>query len=150
MSNQYPSWWTEARIDELRLRFFAGESFGEIAWGMGATSRNAVIGKAHRIGLYRPRPASQPNGRTHSVPHRVNGHHHRPKAAPMIEDPPAIAFSNPVTLMELQSHHCRFPGPGETNGPHTLFCGNPAYPGQSYCLHHWRLAHQKWPRRGIS
>ena len=49
--------WTEERIALLRQLWEAGLSASEIAKRLGEVSRNAVIGKAHRIGLAaRPSP----------------------------------------------------------------------------------------------
>jgi len=46
-------WWTDERVDELKARWQAGETGREIQFNMGARSRNAVIGKANRLGLWR-------------------------------------------------------------------------------------------------
>src|SRR5207244_648340 len=49
--------WTEARIDQLRQMWQAGHTASQIAETLGGVSRNAVIGKAHRLGLQsRPSP----------------------------------------------------------------------------------------------
>ena len=45
------SGWTEARIDQLRTLHAEGLSFAQIARVLGGVTRNAVIGKAGRIGL---------------------------------------------------------------------------------------------------
>src|SRR6516162_6111013 len=44
-------WWTDERLDELRLRWINGETASEIGRAMLATSRNAVLGKAWRLKL---------------------------------------------------------------------------------------------------
>lgn len=49
--------WTEERVSELRRLWSAGLSASQIADRLGEVSRNAVIGKAHRLGLKgRPSP----------------------------------------------------------------------------------------------
>jgi len=49
--------WTDERIAALRELWAAGHSASEIAARLGGISRNAVIGKAHRLGLEaRPSP----------------------------------------------------------------------------------------------
>ena len=49
--------WTEERIERLRAMWTKGATASEIADELGGVSRNAVIGKAHRLGLEaRPSP----------------------------------------------------------------------------------------------
>jgi GcrA cell cycle regulator len=49
--------WTEERIDRLKEMWTQGATASEIAEKLGGISRNAVIGKAHRLGLEaRPSP----------------------------------------------------------------------------------------------
>jgi GcrA cell cycle regulator len=49
--------WTEERIDKLKAMWTKGATASEIAEKLGGVSRNAVIGKAHRLGLEaRPSP----------------------------------------------------------------------------------------------
>ncbi|TQL16898.1 GcrA cell cycle regulator [Zymomonas mobilis] len=49
--------WTEERIEQLKKLWEAGDTASQIAEKLGDVSRNAVIGKAHRLGLQaRPSP----------------------------------------------------------------------------------------------
>ena len=43
--------WTEERIDRLKAMWAEGSTASQIADELGGVSRNAVIGKAHRLGL---------------------------------------------------------------------------------------------------
>lgn len=53
--------WTDERIDTLRTLWEGGQTASQIAEALGGVSRNAVIGKAHRLGLQsRPSPV-KPN-----------------------------------------------------------------------------------------
>ncbi|MES2339445.1 MAG: GcrA family cell cycle regulator [Pseudomonadota bacterium] len=53
--------WTDERIEKLRTLWEAGQTASQIAENLGGVSRNAVIGKAHRLGLQsRPSPV-KPN-----------------------------------------------------------------------------------------
>ena len=53
--------WTDERIELLRTSWEAGQTASQIAEALGGVSRNAVIGKAHRLGLQaRPSPV-RPN-----------------------------------------------------------------------------------------
>ncbi|QNA84809.1 GcrA cell cycle regulator [Sphingomonas sp. So64.6b] len=56
--------WTDERIDTLRRMWEGGSTASQIAEELGGVSRNAVIGKAHRLGLQsRPSPvkANEPD-----------------------------------------------------------------------------------------
>ena len=49
--------WTEERIERLKKMWADGATASQIADELGSVSRNAVIGKAHRLGLeQRPSP----------------------------------------------------------------------------------------------
>ncbi|WP_217431031.1 GcrA family cell cycle regulator, partial [Sphingomonas bacterium] len=49
--------WTDERIEALGKMWEAGQTASQIAEALGGVSRNAVIGKAHRLGLQaRPSP----------------------------------------------------------------------------------------------
>src|SRR5690242_9880812 len=49
--------WTEERIERLKAMWAEGSTASQIAEELGGVSRNAVIGKAHRLGLEsRPSP----------------------------------------------------------------------------------------------
>lgn len=48
--------WTEERIERLKKMWQDGSTASQIADELGGVSRNAVIGKAHRLGL-EPRPS---------------------------------------------------------------------------------------------
>src|SRR5688572_8183327 len=49
--------WTDERIDRLKAMWTKGATASQIAEELGGVSRNAVIGKAHRLGLEsRPSP----------------------------------------------------------------------------------------------
>ena len=53
--------WTDERIDTLKTMWEGGQTASQIAEALGGVSRNAVIGKAHRLGLQsRPSPV-KPN-----------------------------------------------------------------------------------------
>ncbi len=43
--------WSEERVEVLKKMWLEGKSAGEIAKELGETTRNAVIGKVHRLGL---------------------------------------------------------------------------------------------------
>ena len=71
--------WTDERIERLKTLWTQGMTASQIADELGGVSRNAVIGKAHRLGLQsRPSPV-KPN----------EGGDETPAAAPQPAPPPA-------------------------------------------------------------
>src|SRR3982751_520689 len=91
--------WTDERLDTLRKMWEAGQTASQIAEELGGVSRNAVIGKAHRLGLQsRPSPV-KPNEpaapKAKAKPVAAQPEEARPapapKAAPQSDAAPASA-----------------------------------------------------------
>jgi GcrA cell cycle regulator len=129
--------WTEERERKLAELWAQDLSAAQIARLIGAT-RNAVIGKVHRMGLPpRPRPAPK------SRPRRVRVRRWRPAVQRMCVATQAIVvsgFTPLCTLMELSRESCRFPI-GEPGAPGFGFCGRPRVHGP-YCAEHHRVCYQ--------
>ncbi len=84
--------WTDERIDRLKEMWSRGMTASQIAEELGAVSRNAVIGKAHRLGLQsRPSPV-KPN----ELPVAGAAPAPAPAAAP---EPEAKAAPEPVDVL---------------------------------------------------
>lgn len=82
--------WTEERIQTLKTMWEGGQTASQIAEALGGVSRNAVIGKAHRLGLQsRPSPV---------VPKEAEAKASAPAAAPprAPAPPPVAAAPAPV------------------------------------------------------
>ncbi len=78
--------WTDERIDQLKTMWEKGMTASQIADTLGGVSRNAVIGKAHRLGLQsRPSPV-KPNETEEkaAAPAPVVATPPAPKAAPRV------------------------------------------------------------------
>ncbi|MEH3158042.1 MAG: GcrA cell cycle regulator [Sphingomonas taxi] len=76
--------WTDERIDTLKTMWEAGQTASQIAEALGGVSRNAVIGKAHRLGLQsRPSPV-KPNEPA-AAPAPVEA---APEPTPVVAAPP--------------------------------------------------------------
>jgi GcrA cell cycle regulator len=61
--------WTEERIDRLKAMWAEGATASQIADELGGVSRNAVIGKAHRLGLEaRPSPVKPGEEKERAAP----------------------------------------------------------------------------------
>ena len=90
--------WTDERIGTLKKMWEGGSTASEIATELGGVSRNAVIGKAHRLGLKaRPspvkandkkKPAAQPTKKPAAAPARMAT---EPRAEPAERPTPGIA-----------------------------------------------------------
>jgi GcrA cell cycle regulator len=148
--------WTAERIEQLRHCVGSGLTCSQIAAEIGVT-RNAVIGKIHRLGLSPARPAGAP---ARSCPPRARHPRSSPSSrllrligtqAPGVAGDPAAApvpidSAQRCSLLELAQGKCRWPisDPGAADFG---FCGNAAAAGFSYCAGHARMAYRPPARR---
>lgn len=158
--------WTPEAVDALKALWMDGLSCSVIGARIGAT-RNAVIGKVHRLDLpkrrtlvsqkrkrdTRPKYSQRITPRL-AVKRSGNGHHtyvHRRKEqeAPVIRVPVVLPepASLDLTILTLQPGQCRW---AHGDGPF-LFCGHPTDEGMSYCPHHYaRTIQPQWRRKAMS
>lgn len=153
--------WTEDRVGALKKLWLEGQSASQIAKQLGGgVTRNAVIGKVHRLGLSgraapsqparatfrpsRPRPAAQPT-QAPSAPRRIEAVQPRPMTAQSV---PAVMPDLPgtATVMTLGAHMCKWPI-GDPSSSEFSFCGRRASENV-YCVEHARVAYQPQVRRG--
>ena len=155
--------WTDDRVELLRKLWLDGHSASQISAELGqGVTRNAVIGKVHRLGLSGRAKAlgAQPSGpmrdrqATRRQPSRPVGPMVRGNAAlamlprNFIEPAPkpveqvVVPISERVTLMELKETMCRWPL-GDPSTQDFRFCGIKS-PGKAgpYCAYHARIAYQ--------
>jgi len=118
--------WTEERIDRLKAMWTEGATASQIADELGGVSRNAVIGKAHRLGLEaRPSPVKPGEEKERPAPSAAAASpapkpapaeraapRPAPAAAPAAADRPAAA--QPATRPQRQSDNVQYRsiGPG--------------------------------------
>lgn len=125
--------WSEERISELKRMWAEGWSASQIAHKLGGTTRNAIIGKVHRLGL---------DGRqTPSRPLKV-----RIKSRPLPVQP---IVPGSVSLADLQSWSCRFPC-GDPREAGFGFCGCVRIEGSSYCADHARIVFSAKPDKRLA
>ena len=155
--------WTDERVELLRQLWLDGKSASQISGQLGhGVTRNAVIGKVHRLGLAgrakapssaaAPRAASAPrmpprpaSGGARTV---VRGATALALAAeptldtrPVFqEDDVVVPMSLRVTIIDLKEAMCRWPLVDPTSSEFR-YCGSPAASGP-YCAHHGKLAYQ--------
>ena len=153
--------WSPAQVETLRSMLSSGATMRAVAEAIGGdVSRNAVIGKAHRLGLCSTsipanariakadKPKSLPKPRKAAVPkpkpeavtvpdHRVSPRSSRPL--------PLFAWAERrdeplyVGLLALGQRQCRFV-------VDAAFCGG-ATGGGSWCPHHARLVYAPAKKR---
>jgi GcrA cell cycle regulator len=93
--------WTDERIDQLTKMWEGGATASQIAEELGGVSRNAVIGKAHRLGLKaRPSPV-KPNEKLEPVSPGPTPGPDAPRAAPPA--PPRAAPASPAAPAQAAS-----------------------------------------------
>ena len=91
--------WTDERVERLKTLWSEGLSASQIAAELGAVTRNAVIGKVHRLGLSgRSKPQVQPSRPTVAAPPRVKTAASRPVAQgqPTVGRP--VSPARPITI----------------------------------------------------
>lgn len=146
--------WNEDAIARLRALWAEGHSTAEIGRRMGV-SKNAVVGKAHRLNLpARPSPIRREVGAAPrpAAPRRVVGPTLPPlavesQAAPpepvrVAEPPPVRAVLRPVAQPRSRSLSCCWPI-GEPGTKSFRFCDADATQGKPYCTEHAQLAYVK-------
>lgn len=156
--------WTDERVELLRRMWAEGLSASQIAAQLGGVSRNAVIGKVHRLKL-------SARGRATAAPARPKKAHSgaaKPAGRPartittsigatalqaQFESEPVarqllrpvenivVPMSRRLALTELTERTCKWPN-GDPLAEDFSFCGNDAGESGPYCSYHSRLAYQ--------
>jgi GcrA cell cycle regulator len=157
--------WTDERVELLKRLWGDGLSASQIAGQLGGITRNAVIGKVHRLGLAgrakTPPPAAPAQASVAAVakPKVERQPDPEPVAAAPVQAPaprpfaPFVAPPTPpahipepagaerVTIMDLREFMCRWPL-GDPTSAEFRFCGARAITGLPYCTHHAQIAYQ--------
>lgn len=164
--------WTEDRVETLKKLWTDGLSASQIATklGMGVT-RNAVIGKVHRLNLSGrapstrsaaprtarkgPREPSAPGIRSSHQPSMPTAGatalksyaqpQASPRAQPLPEPKPLRLVDLPkdgrITILQLNDKTCKWPI-GDPTHDDFCFCGHGPRDGSPYCEYHARIAYQ--------
>ena len=138
--------WTDEAVELLKRLAVEGLSAARIAAALGAKSRNAVIGKANRIGI-----KLNGDGRASArVPPAAAAGGRRPAPAPLPGEvrTPAWTFANVevgemrrVRFQDIRHLACRWPIGDPTTGE-LAYCGLTAAERRPYCAGHCRIAYR--------
>ncbi len=92
--------WTDERIDRLKTMWEKGMTASQIADDLGGVSRNAVIGKAHRLGLQsRPSPVKPNEPANSAAPKSAPGRTASPPPPAPSAHAPALAPAPSRSIM---------------------------------------------------
>jgi GcrA cell cycle regulator len=160
--------WTSERVDLLKKLWGDGLSASQIAAELGGVTRNAVIGKVHRLGLSgrakTQASASQKSRKTAKptssdtqtqveapqapMPQSIGATALKaetaPAAAPAPKSQPVaelVPIAKRATILTLTERTCKWPI-GDPTSDDFYFCGHASNPGVPYCAHHCRIAYQ--------
>jgi len=135
--------WTDEVIEKLRQLWAEGLSTAEIGRRLNI-SKNAVVGKAHRLNLS-PRPSPIRRLGTDAparapAPRRTQGPTLPPLAAAMGAPVPSLRAIMPAPKASQRATPCCWPI-GEPGRPSFHFCNDPAMPSKPYCEAHAAIAY---------
>lgn len=163
--------WTDDRVNLLKKLWGEGKTAAEIAKALGGVTRNAVIGKAHRLKLSgRVSPIQQNKNNNEQI---VSGEKKsaaastskiEPEKKPEKSAPPRktvkvanqntdvmrsiTASGQKISLADLEGRMCRWPI-GDPKEADFGFCGGASMSGLPYCTEHAKLAYQAATRNRI-
>jgi GcrA cell cycle regulator len=159
--------WTEERVEQLKKLWSEGFSASQIAAELGGVTRNAVIGKVHRLGLSgraktpalpaqrakKPpvrqpvSPSARPHGGLETVGNTVLKMDFLPAPKPQIIVQPKIftLADSPLVenagILELTEQTCKWPV-GDPGDRSFHFCARRSESNVPYCGYHARVAYQ--------
>jgi len=144
--------WTDERVELLKKLWQDGLSASQIAKQLGGVTRNAVIGKVHRLGLSGRAAPSKPARTVFKAPRPARPVAAAPSAPRRIAEPAPVAAqpATPVryvdeppgsaTVLTLGAHMCKWPI-GDPSMDNFTFCGRRSGEGP-YCMEHSQIAYQ--------
>ena len=135
--------WTEEKVTKLKELWGKGNTASQIAEIIGGISRNAVIGKAHRLNLsakIKTRSATSNQNFENSIEEKKTKKSRRSKFKSLIIEK-NFEPENPKQLEELSDNDCKYPI-GHPNEKSFYFCGRTSLKDFSYCKLHLLYAYQ--------
>ena len=137
--------WTEEKVAKLKELWGKGNTASQIAEIIGGISRNAVIGKAHRLNLsakIKTRTAtSNENFENTVIDKNIKSKKGRRSKFQSLIIEKDFEPENPKTLEELDENSCKWPI-GHPDEKNFYFCGRSSLKDFSYCKLHLLYAYQ--------
>ncbi len=148
--------WTNERVESLTKLWRDGLSASQIARQLGGVTRNAVIGKVHRLGLSGRAAPSRPCRAASTTPRAARADRPmRPRVRPVAppraprtaQTPQAPVEAEPegpglvASMTGLAAHLCKWPI-GDPKAAEFSFCGRLAAGDGPYCLGHRAAAYR--------
>ena len=139
--------WTPEKVEKLKELWGKGSTANEIAQILGGVTRNAVIGKAHRLNLsgkiQTKKSSSLTTYNNESKTSRRTLRRGKFKSLIIEKD---FEPENPKQLEELDENSCKWPI-GHPNEKDFYFCGRASLKDFSYCKLHLLYAFQPKNRK---
>ena len=137
--------WTGEKVAKLKELWGKGNTASQIAEIIGGISRNAVIGKAHRLNLsakIKTRSATSNENYENSIDNKnIKSKRSRRSRFKSLIIEKDFEPENPKTLEELDESSCKWPI-GHPDEKNFYFCGRTSLKDFSYCRLHLLYAYQ--------
>jgi GcrA cell cycle regulator len=136
--------WNDEKVNKLKELWGKGNTASQIAQIIGDVSRNAVIGKAHRLNLSAKIKTSSSSYNTNNdnkVIQNTNNKKIRQSRFKSLLIEKNFEPENPKQLEELTDNDCKYPI-GHPNEKNFYFCGRSSLKDFSYCKLHLLYAYQ--------
>ena len=140
--------WNEEKVEKLKELWGKGKTASQIAEILGGVSRNAVIGKAHRLNLSAKiikRPATHSTNNLKFKEKNLNKKSRKFKFTSLLLDKNFEPAKN-LTLEELTEDTCKY-GQGHPDEKSFSFCGRKVVEKYSYCPLHMMIVWQTRDRK---
>lgn len=134
--------WDDHEVEAMKGLYGDGLSMSQIARALGTgRTRNAVLGKLHRLGLVDPSRKMPRQPRVASAPRARNPHTPTPLSEPEPAFEPMLVNGEPVTVFTITDQMCHWPI-GDPLEPAFQFCGHAPMFDSPYCPFHRKIAYE--------